>query len=96
MNKLNLVFNILPIGLAIVSAIMCTRRFHEDRRRHDRIVMASAVVCSILLILAQTSWWTSYAIEGYLQGTWFANVIWALFNILVTVTFIMFAYRPKK
>jgi len=96
MITLNSIFNFLPIVLAVIAAIMCTRRFHEDRRKHDRATMAMAVVSCMLLVLAQTSWWTTYIIEGNLMGTWFANTVWTIFNTLVMSTFILISYRPKK
>jgi len=94
---LNYILQILPIGLAIIAVISCSIRFHKDRRKHDRLAMLLSVVSSILLIVAQTSWWVTYAIEGNLMGTVFANHVWTVFNSLIMVCLIMFAqpWRQK-
>ena len=54
-----------------------------------RLSMLLATVASILLIIAQTSWWTSYVLNNSLEGTEFANYIWAVFNSLTMIVFII-------
>lgn len=90
------VFQLLPVALACISAILCAYRVTGERRRSDRLAMTVAVLCSLLLVVAQTSWWSTYLIEGNLLGTVFANSVWTIFNTLVMVTFIILAYpRPR-
>ena len=57
--------------------------------------MALAVIASLMLIVAQTSWWASYVLQGDLDGTGFANVLWAIFNSLTMAIFILMAYRRQ-
>lgn len=94
---LEYVFELVPVVLALVAAVTCASRYSRERRRSDRIVMVLGVVCSILLIFAQTSWWTSYVLQGNLVGTKIANVIWTVFNTLVMISFILASLprRPK-
>lgn len=53
--------------------------------------MFMSTIAALLLIVAQTSWWVSYMIEGNLLGTNFANNIWAIFNSLSMICLIMYA-----
>jgi len=85
----NYFFQIVPIVLAIVSVLACSYRASKDRRKSDRIAMLLSMIASILLIIAQTSWWVTYAIEGDLLGTVFANHVWTIFNSLVMIIFII-------
>ena len=88
----NYFFQIVPIFLAVIASISCSIRFARDRRKQDRLAMLVAVVCSILMIVAQTSWWVTYAIEGNLLGTVFANNIWTIFNSLIMICLILIAH----
>jgi len=90
---LNYLFQLLPIVLAIIAAISCSYRYTQDRRKYDRWAMLLAVLSSILLIVAQTSWWATYILNNSLQGTELANFIWTAFNSLVMICLIMIS-RP--
>lgn len=93
---INYFFQLSPVILAIIAAISCSYRFAKDRRKHDRLAMLLSVVSSLLLIVAQTSWWVTYAIEGNLLGTVFANNIWTVFNSLIMICLILFAQPWRK
>ncbi len=92
------IFEILPIILAVIASISCAIRFSRDRRVHDRLAMLIAIISSILMIVAQTSWWVTYAIDGNLMGTTFANGVWTVFNSLSMLCLILFAqpWRTNK
>lgn len=93
---INYFFQILPILLAIVSAVACSYRISKDRRRTDRLAMLLAMIASLMLIVAQTSWWVTYTIEGNLLGTVFANHVWTVFNSLTMIIFIIKAQPWRK
>lgn len=84
-------FEILPIFLAMWAAIACAMSYKRERRSANKIVFAIATVCSMLLIVAQTSWWVSLIIEGTGQGTAFADRLWAAFNSLSMLSYIALA-----
>lgn len=90
------IFETLPIILACYSAIICSRQFAKDRRAQNKRVLLLGIVCSLLLIIAQTSWYVSYVVKGSLLGTWFADQIWTLFNILTMLAFILLAHGSSK
>lgn len=86
---------ILPIILAVIALISCAEKLYVERRLISRITLILASICSLILIMAQVSWYVSFTIEGSLQGTWFANILWDIFNSLTMVTFIAFTIWRK-
>ena len=86
------IFESMPIILACYSSIICAKQYVLDRRKHNRRVLLLGVICSILLIIAQTSWYVTYVVNGNLVGTGFANQIWAVFNSLTMIAFIVLAH----
>jgi len=93
---LNYFFQIVPIILGVIAVLACSYRATKDRRRSDRIAMLLSMVASLIMIVAQTSWWVTYAIEGNLLGTVFANHLWTVFNSLVMIIFIISAQPWRK
>lgn len=90
------IFESLPVVLACYSAIVCARQFANDRRVHHKRVLLLGVICSLLLIVAQTSWYVTYTINGNLMGTVFANNVWTVFNNLTMLAFILLAHGGTK
>lgn len=91
-------FELLPVVLAFVAAVSCSIRYHRDRRHHDRLAMALAILASLMLIAAQTSWWATVLYQHSLQGTEFSNFIWTAFNSLTMIIYIIMAspWRMQK
>lgn len=92
---MRIIFELIPVVLAIISAIVCGHSYRRDRRRRGRMALLVATVCSVLLVIAQLSWWTSYIVQGLSLGTEFADVLWTMFNNLVMVSYIILAW-PRK
>ena len=90
-----LIFELLPVVLAAIAVVLCGMRYSAECKRSVRIPMLMGVVCGMLLIIAQTSWWTSIRIEGAAFGTPFADALWTAFNSIVMGCFIYMAW-PKK
>lgn len=86
---------LLPIFLAVVAIVLCSYRIRNVRRHADLLVYGLSIIGSILLIVAQSSWWVSFVIQGDLIGTWFANQVWLLFNTLMMLMVIINAY-PRQ
>lgn len=89
MSGVSVMLELVPIGLAIVSVISCTRSLFRERRRVTKVTSGFGLVCSLILIVAQSSWWTSYAINGNIEGTVWANTLWTIFNTLTMTAFIV-------
>ncbi len=91
------VFEALPVLLSILAAVFCSRKYTQERRSQDRFGLIGAVVASILLTIAQTSWWVASLVEKRLEDTIFANYVWTVFNTIVMLVFInMGASRKRK
>ena len=96
MSSLNYIIESIPVCLAIYSAVLCAHRYATDRRRTYRQVLLLGVICSFLLIIAQTSWIISSLVDSSLSGTWFANHVWSFFNSLTMLAFIILAANGGK
>ena len=81
------VFEALPVLLAIFAAVFCSKRYAQERRYRDRIGLIGAVAASILLTIAQTSWWAASLVEKRLEDTIFTNYVWTVFNTIVMFVF---------
>lgn len=86
---LNYIIEAVPVVLAVIAAFSCSHKFMLDRRRQYKQALLLGVVCSILLIIAQTSWIVSFLVNDSLTGTWFANSVWTFFNSLTMIAFIL-------
>ena len=89
------VFEALPVLLAIFAAVFCSKRYAQERRYRDRIGLVGAVFASILLTIAQTSWWVASLVEKRLEDTIFANYVWTMFNTIVMLVFINMGVSRK-
>ena len=89
------IFEFLPIALALVAAVLCGLKYRHTRRKQERLVCALAVVCAVLMMFAQSSWWATYRIYGLGIGTDLANHVWTIFNILTMTSFIAIGW-PRR
>ena len=89
------VFEALPVLLAILAAVFCSRKYTQERRHRDGLGLTGAVIASILLTIAQTSWWVAALIEKRLEDAIFANYVWTVFNTIVMLVFINMGV-PRK
>ena len=88
-------FEALPVLLAIFAAVFCSRRYSQERRHRDKVGLIGAVIASILLAIAQTSWWAASLVEKRLEDTIFANYVWTVFNTIVMLIFMNMGL-PRK
>jgi hypothetical protein len=61
------------------------------RSKRRKALLLCSIIASLLLVLAQTSWWATFLINNSLQGTEFANMIWTIFNSIVPIIFVGYA-----
>lgn len=94
MSAIRLIFEALPVVLAIVAIFACGHKAITTRRTHDRNVYLGMIVCAALLITAQSSW-TFTMLQGMTQGTMIADMIWTAFNACVMLVFILSTRRDK-
>jgi phosphotransferase system glucose/maltose/N-acetylglucosamine-specific IIC component len=89
------IFEALPVLLAILAAVSCSKKYTQVRHHRDRAGLIGAVIASILLTIAQTSWWVASLVEGRLEDTIFANYVWTVFNTIVMLVFINMGVSRK-
>jgi len=92
-------FELAPVFLAVFAAVICSVRASSEVGRL-RWFFTLATVSSVLLILAQTSWWSVLVFElksavPYIDDD-IANMIWTVFNTTVMVSFIVSAFDKSK
>ena len=90
------IFELLPVALAIIAAISCAKSFGNAKTRPLRCALGLGVVCSVLLVVAQSSWWGSFMLQHSLEGTTFANGVWTVFNSLTMVAFIVLSRYARQ
>lgn len=91
---MRLLFESLPILLAAMAIVLCFHKALTTRRMHDRVVCYAMIACSVVMIIAQSSW-TYTVLKGGLEGTDINNVLWTIFNAGVMSVFIFSARRSE-
>lgn len=94
MSALRLIFEALPVLMAVAAIFSCGHKAVTTRRANDRNVYLGMIVCAALLITAQSSW-TYSMLKGLSEGTDFANILWTAFNIATMAVFIVASRRSK-
>lgn len=78
----------IPITMAIGAIIVCGFALGKATTQHSKVFCSLAVICALLLIIAQGGW-----ISAHLNDeSWFkslADNIWTIFNTLVMTTLIL-------
>lgn len=88
---MEIIIEAVPIVLAFYAAIACAYRYTVDRRKNYKKVLLLGVVSSILLIIAQSSWYVASVLQSKLVGTEYSEHLWIIFNILTMIAFILLA-----
>lgn len=87
MQNLGFYFDLIPVVLAIgvmfqLGTIKITQTDYVGR-----LINYLISISCMVLIIAQLSWSFSNYIQHDLQGTWFANHLWFVFNSLTMIIF---------
>ena len=83
----------LPLLAGLAATLICGHKALTTLTHSVRVRSIWAVICAVLLIVAQASWsWTLF-VKGDLLGTDAANVVWTMFNTLVMAKFIYTAAK---
>lgn len=95
MDIIRQIFEASPLFAGFVALVILTIK-RPIRMTHDVAVIRTAIyTVIIMLFIAQSSWAMTVA-AGYTIGTFVANIIWTLFNLLVCALFAVWAYRGIK
>ena len=93
---LRALFETFPILMGIIAVIMCSFNFGQERRKQHKIIMILGIVCSLILVVAQLSWWSSFIVVGVGVGTAFADLLWTIFNTLTMLAFVIAALPQNQ
>ena len=85
MTILSLIFEFIPVVLAIIAIPELLLSLNRGRQK---TLVLTAVLCCILLIIAQTGW-TQALLSNNEHTANFIDKLWTVFNSLVMVTFIL-------
>lgn len=88
-----LFFEGVPIVAAFITIVLAAQRAVVTSNDSVRITAMLYMLCSFMLVVAQSSWsWTVF-IKKDLLGSDIANVVWTLFNL---VTMFSMAYTIRR
>jgi len=88
------IFELIPVAMAFAVAIFSSTAYTKARRIHDRTMLIMATLAAIMLIIAQTSWYSTLTGGGVDDPTW-VNNLWTLFNTTVMSAFLINAIGRK-
>lgn len=80
--------------MAFAVAIFSSTAYTKARRLHDRILLVLATLSAIMLIVAQTSWYSTLTGGGTDDPEW-VNNLWTAFNATVMGAFLIHAIGRK-
>ena len=89
---IELIFDLLPVGLAVIAIVLMSKRYDKARRYRDKAVLFLSVIAASVMIVAQLSWWSTYVLKSEMFDFGFANILWTIFNSLVMIVFIIMSY----
>ena len=84
----------LSIPLAAAAAAIALERAMNASRRTDRMFFGMATFASVLLVLAQSSWFAQ-VMNGMDIDTEVNNATWAVFNLLVAASYSYAAWTHR-
>ena len=96
---MNSIVELFPVGLALVAIATSSIMYNRTRRKYDKVRSLFGIIIAVVMIIAQTSWYTTSVIMGKLEDTVFANALWTIFNSLTMILIIMYSvprqHTPK-
>ena len=83
------IFESIPLFLAVFVILLSVKNYSIPRRKTDRVNIILMSFTSLMLLVAQSSWWATSVIGESHKGQWWANIIWTLFNSFVMICFLL-------
>ena len=96
MSIVEIIVDLIPVGLAIIALISLSKSFSSVRRSTDKIIYICASIAASIMLVAQLSWWSSNVFENRLVDLSFANYLWTAFNSLTMIVFILISRKREK
>ena len=93
------IVELFPIGLALIAIFTSSIMYRKTRRKYDKVRTIFGIIAASIMIVAQTSWYTTSVIMDNLEDTVFANTLWTIFNSLTMILIILYSiprrYTPR-
>ncbi len=86
----------LPVTCAILVLMASVLRFGIATTHEGRIAIVWIGINSVMLMLAQASWWKSYLLDNNLIGTDWSNYVWTVFNTSVMCLYLYAMLVPFR
>lgn len=89
------IYELTPLitALYVVYLVFTSNRNNVNKYK---VVLSGTIYLSVaLLFIAQTSWIMSVISQSFV-GTFLADIIWTLFDLLVMIVFILFLYPYRN
>lgn len=77
------VLDMLPVALGIWVLIRSATVFKVIKSKVLKLYTLGTFIGAFALVVAQTSWWISYALNNSSEGAVFSNLLWTAFNCLM-------------
>lgn len=78
-----------PIILAVIAILITSKNYKLNLNKGMGIVPLLSIVCALLLVFAQSSWYVLAVVMNSLEDTIISNIVWTIFNILTMVLLIV-------
>lgn len=90
------ILDMIPLIVGCVALVVSVHAYPKIRRKIDRIWVIIAVINTIIMMVAQMSWFVAAHLLGNLQDTSFANYLWTVFNTISMVLVLLFVLTRNR
>lgn len=90
------VLDMIPLIIGGIALVVSIHAYPKIRRRIDRIWVIIAVINTMIMLVAQMSWFVAANVLHSLQDTSFANYLWTVFNTISMVLVLLFVLTRNR
>lgn len=96
MEPIHIIMGVAPIILGIYATIICSHKYVLDRRKKGRRILMLSTIASLLMLIGQVSWFSTFVLEHRVVSTEFSANIWAVYNSLTMLIYILLAHGNRR
>lgn len=78
-----------PIVFAVIAILIASKNFKFHKENGRALISSLSIVCSFLLIFAQSSWYVLVVVLNSLEDSVLSNLVWTVFNVLIMLLLIL-------
>ena len=97
MTLFRILFEFLPLAMALVAILGMVSVYHNPRRMIDQWILLVSLFSCTLLVIAQSNWIQSL-FAGLDTGSPFVEYVWTAFNTSVTFNclLLVWSHLPRR